>query len=79
MRVVVDRIPQIKPQKLIKILEKFGFVVRRQTGSHIILRHPVRRNFTVVPMHARNIKRALLFGILKQAEISHKDFLKMLQ
>lgn len=74
-----NRIPQIKPKELIRILEKFGFVIRRQTSSHVIMRHPETKLMTVVPIHTKDIKRGLLFGILKQANISQKDLLKMLK
>lgn len=74
-----DRIPQIKPKELIKILEKFGFAMRRQTGSHAILRHHETKRMAVVPIHIKDIKRGLLFGILKHANISQKDFLKTLK
>lgn len=65
---MADRIPQIKPKELIKILEKLGFVIRRQTGSHVILRH----------LATKDIKRGLLFAILKQSNISQAEFLKLL-
>lgn len=76
---MTDRIPQIKPQELIKILEKSGFVIRRQSGSHIIMRNSLTKNIAIVPVHAKDIKRGLLFGILKQANISQKEFWRMLR
>jgi predicted RNA binding protein YcfA (HicA-like mRNA interferase family) len=60
--------------ELIRALEKLGFVVRRRSGSHVILRHPVTKRMAVVPLHAAEVKRALLFGILKQSGISQEQF-----
>lgn len=73
-----DKIPQIRPKELIKILEKSGFELRRQTGSHAVFRHPETKNMAIVPVHAKDIKRGLLFGILRQAGISQEEFLKLL-
>jgi len=70
------RLPQVKPKELIRALERLGFVLRRQTGSHAIFRHPETKNMVVVPVHAKDIKRGLLYGILKQAGISEENFLK---
>lgn len=73
-----NRLPQLKPKELIKILERFGFDARRQTGSHVILRHPETKLIVSVPVHTRDIKHGLLLGILKQANISKKQLLKIL-
>ncbi len=73
-----NRLPQLKPKELLRALEKLGFVSRRQTGSHVILRHPETNKIAVVPVHARDIKRGLLFGILKQANISQEELQKVL-
>jgi predicted RNA binding protein YcfA (HicA-like mRNA interferase family) len=37
---------------LVSILKKTGFVVERQRGSHIFLKHPDGRA-TVIPVHAK--------------------------
>ena len=73
-----DRIPQLKPQEFIRALERLGFIVRRQTGSHVILRHPGSKRLASVPFHAGDLKRGLLFGILRQAGISQEEFLRTL-
>lgn len=72
------RLPQVKPKELIRALERLGFVLRRQTGSHAIFRHPNTKNMAVVPKHAKDVNRGLLFGILKQAGVSEDEFLKVL-
>ncbi|MDP2703968.1 MAG: type II toxin-antitoxin system HicA family toxin [bacterium] len=74
-----SRIPQLKPQEVIRALEKLGFVIRRTTGSHWILRHPETKRIASVPLHPRDIKRGLLFGILRQTGISQGEFLNALE
>ena len=73
-----QRLPQVTSKEVMRALERLGFVVRRQTGSHIILRHPISHNIATVPFHNRDIKRGLLFGIIKQAGITQQDFLSAL-
>jgi predicted RNA binding protein YcfA (HicA-like mRNA interferase family) len=56
---------------VVRALERLGFVVARQRGSHIVL----RRGSTgcVVPNH-RELKTGTLAGVLKQAGVSAEDF-----
>jgi len=46
-------------------LKKAGFVQLRQSGSHMVLQHPDGRE-VVVPIHAKPMKRATMFKIIKQ-------------
>ena len=61
-----------------KILcNNFGFSVKRQTGSHIILRKetPTGAVGTVVPNHSE-LKLGTLKGILELAKIEEETFAK---
>lgn len=61
-----------------KILcNKFGFEVRRQKGSHIILRKEIQGGAigTVVPNH-KELKRGTLKGILELAKVKEEDFIE---
>ncbi len=71
------KLSPIKPEQLVKILEKLGFARIRQTGSHAIYRHPDGR-WTTIPMHrGRDISVGLLRKILKDIDISVEEFNKM--
>jgi len=72
------RLPQVKPIECIRALQKLGFIVRRQTGSHVILRHPHTKKITSVPSHSGDLKRWLLLNIIKQAGIETEEFLEKL-
>lgn len=71
----MSKLPQISANKLIKILERLGFKIIRQKGSHIFLRHDDGR-ITVIPNHpGENFDRGLLNKILrKDVQISREDF-----
>jgi len=71
----MSKLPQISANELIKILEKVGFKIIRQKGSHIFLRHDDGRT-TVIPNHpGENLDRGLLNKILrKDLQISREEF-----
>ena len=71
--------PVLKSKDLLKILLKAGFKVIRQSGSHVRLIFPRdSTRQTTVPIHNADIPRSLLSSILKQAKISVRDLLKLL-
>lgn len=59
----------------VRALERLGFVVARQRGSHIVLRRGA--SGCVVPNH-RELKAGTLTGILKQAGLSADEFIAAL-
>jgi predicted RNA binding protein YcfA (HicA-like mRNA interferase family) len=69
-------LPHISGAEAIRALEKLGFVVARQKGSHVVLRRG--SSGCVVPNH-REIKVGTLSGVLKQAGMSQEDFLAALR
>ncbi len=66
-----------KAREVVKILEKLGFIQKRQTGSHLIMYHPKRKQIIPVPIHAKELKKGLVKGIIKQAESTEKEFLRL--
>lgn len=62
------RLPVVSGDELISALSKLGWVVVRQRGSHVRLRHPERVVPLVVPLH-RELKRGTLAGILRDAGV----------
>ncbi len=75
----MPKMPRISGKEMLKILSLFGFVVIRQKGSHVVLKKQTNNGElgTVVPMH-KELAEGTIRGILKQAKISIKDFLKAL-
>ncbi len=67
----------MSPNKLIKILERIGFQIIRQKGSHVFMRHPDGRT-TLVPVHSgENIGRGLIRKIIKDAKLGREEFIKL--
>jgi mRNA interferase HicA len=74
----MTRLPTLHTRKIIHALERAGFVFFKQMGSHYILRHPVTRRSTSVPVHGRDIKRSLMKEILQQAGLTEDEFRELL-
>lgn len=75
---MAERLPQITSREMIRTLERFGFSIVRTSGSHVILFQAETKRLVSVPFHSKDLKRGLVFGLLKQAGISTVDFLKEL-
>ena len=73
----MSKLPQVSGSDVVRALQKLGFTVRRQHGSHIIMRRNDPFAQTVVPDH-RQLDRGTLRAILRQAEISAEDLTKLL-
>ncbi|KKS70893.1 hypothetical protein A3A14_02870 [Candidatus Daviesbacteria bacterium RIFCSPLOWO2_01_FULL_43_38] len=66
-----------KAKEVASILKKLGFVPKRQTGSHLIFFHPKKQTIIPVPMHGTDLKKGLLKSIIKQADSTEEEFLKL--
>ena len=72
------RLPALRPQKVIKALKKIGFENARQTGGHLILVNKTTKKIVPIPIHGKDIKRGLLLSIIKQADLTIEEFVKLL-
>jgi len=67
------RLPTLTARERIAVLERRGFVRVRQSGSHLVLRHPDGRRATV-PVHpGRDLGRGLLRQIMRDADLTVED------
>jgi len=71
------RLPRLSGSEAIRALERLGFAVVRQRGSHVILRKETAVGAVgcAVPLH-RELAIGTLRGILKQAGVTLEEFLK---
>jgi len=71
----MSKLPIISGKECIKALEKKGFTVNRQRGSHVILKK--NQSVVVVPMH-KTIDRGTLNEIIKQSGITVDELINLL-
>ncbi len=73
----MPKLPVLKANELIKIIQKMGFEFVRQKWSHIFFRHNDGRT-TVIPVHpTEEIDRGLLNKIIKRdLKIGREEFME---
>ena len=71
----MPKLPRIGSRQVIAALQRMGFAIVRQKGSHIVMRRGT--SGCVVPNH-KEIRVGTLAGILKQAGVSSDEFLAQL-
>jgi predicted RNA binding protein YcfA (HicA-like mRNA interferase family) len=71
----MSKLPVVSGVEVVRTLERMGFVVVRQRGSHIIMRRDL--DGFVVPNH-RELKIGTLTGLLKQAGVSTEALIEAL-
>ena len=73
----MSKLPQVSGAEVVRALQKAGFTVRRQHGSHLIMRRDDPFAQTVVPDH-RQLDRGTLRAILRQTEITVEQLNQLL-
>ena len=72
----MSRLPVISGHECIRALERADFYLKRQTGSHLILRRDEPFAQLVVPNH-KTLDRGTLRAIFRQAGLSVDDFVDL--
>jgi predicted RNA binding protein YcfA (HicA-like mRNA interferase family) len=75
----MTKVPSVSYEKVIKALQRDGWVVVRQKGSHIRLQKHTKEDLLklTIPAH-KPIKRSTLAHILKQARLTAEQFENLL-
>ena len=72
-----SKYPILPPNKIIKVMKKFGFEKCSQKGSHAKYINLERGKIFIIPMHYE-VAKGTLKSILEQADIDLEKFLKEL-
>ena len=74
----MPKLPVLKNRKLVKALQKMGFFLHYQTGSHAQFKHLDGRR-TTIPIHpGKDIPIGTLRAILRDLEISPQELIENL-
>jgi len=75
----MSHLPVVSGRDVVAALQKLGYAVVRQRGSHLRLRHPTDpdRKPTTVPNH-KTLKPGTLHAILRDANLSVEAFRALL-
>ncbi len=76
----MSNVPQASGKETIKALQKIGFIISSQKGSHVKLTRVFagQKQTIIVPMHKVLKKGTLRNGILKPISLTVEDFRKLI-
>jgi predicted RNA binding protein YcfA (HicA-like mRNA interferase family) len=73
-----ERLPRVTAAEVIRVLEKVGFLLVRQSGSHRIFKNTGGRRVTV-PFHSgKTLHPKVLKSILKDADLTLDEFKELI-
>ena len=67
----MPKFPGLSEKEIVRALEKLGFHIARQSGSHILMKRGEKG--CVIPNH-KEVKVGTVNGILRQAAVSPEEF-----
>ena len=71
----MPKLPSVSDKKIIRSMNKMGFIIVRQKGSHVFMQK--RESTVTVPLHDP-VKKTTLKSILNQAGVSLEELLEHL-
>ncbi len=74
-----EKLPRITADEVVHVLEKAGFKLSRQSGSHKIYKNLAGKRATVPYHKGRVLHPKVLSSILKDAQLTKTDFFKLLK
>lgn len=76
----MPKLPAVSGKKVIKVLQKIGFIKVSQVGSHIKMQRQLedRIQTVTVPNHREIRKGTLRNGILKPINLTVEEFIRLL-
>jgi predicted RNA binding protein YcfA (HicA-like mRNA interferase family) len=72
------RLPSLSAREVVRAFGEAGYVVDRQTGSHLILYNPGKRQSLSVPNHDP-VRRGTLRALIRLAGLTTDQFLALLR
>jgi predicted RNA binding protein YcfA (HicA-like mRNA interferase family) len=74
-----ERLPRATAAEAIRVLEKAGFLLVRQSGSHKIFKNAEGRRVTIPYHSGKTLHPKVLKSILKDADLTKKEFKELLR
>ncbi len=76
---MTDKLPRVTAAEAIRVLEKVGFFMARQSGSHKIYKNTAGKRVTV-PYHSGKVLHPkILKNILRDTDLSLEEFIDLMK
>jgi predicted RNA binding protein YcfA (HicA-like mRNA interferase family) len=76
---MTDKLPRVSASEAIRALEKAGFFLARQSGSHRIYKNAEGRRATVPYHSGKELHPKILKSILRDADLTTDEFLELMK
>ena len=76
---MTDRLPRVSAAEAARVLEKAGFFLARQSGSHRIYKNAEGRRVTVPYHSGKELHPKILKNILRDADLTAEEFLELMK
>ena len=74
----MSNFPTVKAKDFIRVIERLGFTLDRQKGSHAVYKDSEGRR-VVVPIHSgKDLKPGTLKGMIQDIDLDKKTFFELL-
>lgn len=74
-----EKLPRVSADKVIKVLERIGFVLVRQSGSHKIYKNKDGVRVTVPYHSGKTIHPKILKSFLRDSDLTIDEFKKLMK
>lgn len=75
----MPRMPVVKSKELVRVLNRLGFIISNQVGSHAQFKHPDGRRVTISIHTGQEVKRKTFRGIIADLGITMEEFVVLLR
>ncbi len=76
---MTDKLPRVKAADAVRVLEKAGFFLARQSGSHRIYKNAEGQRVTVPYHSGKELHPKILKNILRDADMTPEEFLELMK
>jgi len=76
---MTDKLPRVNAADAIRVLEKAGFFLARQSGSHRIYKNAEGQRVTVPYHSGKELHPKILKNILRDADMTPEEFLELMK
>ena len=76
---MTDKLPRVNAADAARVLEKAGFFLARQSGSHRIYKNAEGQRVTVPYHSGKELHPKILKNILRDADLTSEEFLELMK
>jgi predicted RNA binding protein YcfA (HicA-like mRNA interferase family) len=76
---MTDKLPRVNAADAVRVLEKAGFFLARQSGSHRIYKNAEGQRVTVPYHSGKELHPKILKNILRDADMTPEEFLELMK